>query len=52
LKRLRAAGANFMAFGWPALWWLNHYGELRDHLNSTARRVLENGRLVVFDLRA
>jgi hypothetical protein len=48
---LRAAGANFMVFGWPALWWLSHYGELHDHLNSTARRVLENGRLVIYDLR-
>lgn len=51
LERLRAAGANFMVFGWPALWWLNHYGELHDHLNSTARRIFENGRLMIYDLR-
>jgi hypothetical protein len=52
LERLRAAGANFIAFGWPALWWLDHYPELRQHLETTARRLLANGRLVVFDLRA
>jgi hypothetical protein len=51
LERLRLAGANFIAFGWPALWWLDHYGELREHLNSTSRRVLENDRLMIFDLR-
>ena len=51
LERLRARGANFIVFGWPALWWLNHYVDLREHLNKTARRILHNDRLVVFDLR-
>jgi protein-S-isoprenylcysteine O-methyltransferase Ste14 len=52
LERLRQAGAGFMVFGWPAFWWLEHYAGLQRHLRSRFRCVLENGRLVVFDLRA
>src|SRR5262249_48593417 len=52
LERLQAAGANFMAFGWPALRWINHYNELREYLMTKADCVLENDRLVVFDLRS
>jgi glycosyltransferase involved in cell wall biosynthesis len=52
LARLRKAGAEFMVFAWPAFWWLDHYSGLRDHLRSEFRCVLENDRLVVFDLRS
>lgn len=52
LQRMQVAGAGFIAFGWPALWWLNHYDELRAHLAANARCLLRNDRLVVFDLRA
>jgi len=51
LERLRAAGASFIIFGWPAFWWLDHYTGLHGHLRSTHRCVLENERLVAFDLR-
>jgi hypothetical protein len=51
LERLRGAGARFIAFAWPAFWWLDHYAGMREHLRSTYRCVLENDRLVVFDLR-
>jgi glycosyltransferase involved in cell wall biosynthesis len=51
LERLRQAGAQFIVFGWPAFWWLDYYQGLREHLRSRARCVLENDRLVVFDLR-
>lgn len=50
-ERLRQAGASFMVFAWPAFWWLEYYAGLRRHLCSTFRCVLENERLVVFDLR-
>ena len=50
LDRMREAGARFVAFGWPSFWWLDHYAGLHDHLQSTFRCVLENDRLVVFDL--
>jgi SAM-dependent methyltransferase len=50
-ERLRQAGASFMVFGWPAFWWLEYYEGLRCHMRSNFSCVLENERLVVFDLR-
>jgi SAM-dependent methyltransferase len=50
-ERLRKAGANFMVFAWPAFWWLDHYTGLRDHLRANYPCVLENDRLIIFDLR-
>lgn len=49
-ERLRAAGADYMVVAWPGFWWLDHYRALRDCLNQT-RRILENDRLIIFDLR-
>lgn len=51
LERLRQAGASFVVFAWPAFWWLDYYAGLNRHLRSRFRCVLENNRLVVFDLR-
>jgi SAM-dependent methyltransferase len=51
LERLRRSGAGFIVFGWPAFWWLDYYAELNRYLRSRFRCVLENERLVVFDLR-
>lgn len=51
LETRRAAGASFIAFAWPAFWWLEHYRGLRDYLRSHFRCILENERLVLFDLR-
>jgi hypothetical protein len=50
-ERLREDGAHFMVFGWPAFWWLDHYSGLHSHLRTHFRCVLENTRLIVFDLR-
>ena len=50
LERLRETGANYIVFGWPAFWWLDHYTGLRQHLRSNFRCLLDNDRLVVFDL--
>ncbi|HZS08536.1 MAG TPA: methyltransferase domain-containing protein [Blastocatellia bacterium] len=50
-ERLRAAGAKFIAFAWPAFWWLDYYAELGRHLRTKFPPVLENDRIVVFDLR-
>jgi glycosyltransferase involved in cell wall biosynthesis len=50
LERLRRSGANFIAFGWPAFWWLDYYTEFDRHLRSTARCVRADDRLIVFDL--
>lgn len=49
-ERLRRTGASFIVFAWPAFWWLEHYTGLCNHLQTRYRRILENERLVVFDL--
>ncbi|MGV0106874.1 glycosyltransferase family 2 protein [Nostoc sp. DSM 114160] len=50
LERMRQAGASFIVIAWPAFWWLDYYSGLRNYLSSNFRRVLDNSRLVVFDL--
>jgi O-methyltransferase len=51
LERQRRSGAGFLAFAWPAFWWLDYYAEFHRQLSSTSRCVLRTDRLVVFDLR-
>jgi glycosyltransferase involved in cell wall biosynthesis len=51
LERLRRSGANFLVFAWPAFWWLDHYQELGQYLRLEYKCLLENERLVAFDLR-
>jgi hypothetical protein len=51
LERLRAAGATFVVFGWPAFWWLEHYTGLKKWLESRFRRAFSSDLMVVFDLR-
>jgi len=50
LERMRGQGAGHIAFGWPHLWWLEHYAGLHHHLRSRYRCVVESDRLVVFEL--
>ena len=52
LERLRQAGAAFMVVGQPAFWWLDYYAGLHRHLRSNFPCVMENERIVVFDLGA
>ena len=51
LERLRREGASFVVFGSPAFWWLDHYRGLAAHLRERYPRVLDNDRLIAFDLR-
>lgn len=51
LERLRRAGASFMVFLWPFLWWLDSYSGLNNYLHSKFHCVLKNSRLFLFDLR-
>jgi hypothetical protein len=48
LERMRREGARFIAFAWPAFWWLDHYAGLKCRLEGSC--VLHNERLKVFDL--
>jgi Sulfotransferase family len=51
LRALTADGASHLVFPKPALWWLDHYGELRDHLERSARLIACDRELaVVWDL--
>ena len=51
LERMRAEGATFVAVGWPAFWWLYYFRDFAEHLRASYPCVLDNDRLVVFDLR-
>ncbi len=52
LERLRRAGARFMAIGWPAFWWLDYYPGFHRYLRSQFPCVLQNERVLVFELAA
>ena len=52
LERLRQQGAGFIVFAWPAFWWLDHYSGLHQHLQARYRRILENDRLIIFNLQS
>jgi len=52
LERLRADGARFIAFAWPAFWWLRHYSIFHQHLQRRSRLLLQNDRFVIFDLQS
>jgi hypothetical protein len=51
LGQLRGSGAALLAFLWPAFWWLERYPGLESQLRSAGRCVLENERVVAFDLQ-
>jgi SAM-dependent methyltransferase len=44
LERLRAAGARYLVIPQVALWWLDHYTGLREHLKRRGRLVARNDR--------
>ena len=51
LRQLYAEGARFLVFPATAAWWLDHYRELADHLNSAHRATATvDGVCVVYEL--
>jgi hypothetical protein len=52
LERLRRSGANFIVIGWPAFWWLDCYKSFNSYLRSGFRCILENSRVIAFDLKS
>ncbi len=53
LERLRAEGAGYLVFPQVALWWLDHYAGLREHLERHGRVVVRNDRTaVIYALRS
>ncbi len=50
-ERLRLKGAKFIAFAWPAFWWLDHYKAFHQYLLQQYRQVAETENIIVFDLQ-
>jgi GT2 family glycosyltransferase len=51
LEEARAAGAGFIAFPGTGMWWLDHYEELRGHLDANYQRAFSDPETcVIFDL--
>lgn len=50
LERQRKRGLRYIVFTWPLFWWLDHYAGFHRHLKATGRVILENDRLVLFEL--
>lgn len=42
--------ATHIVFGQPAFWWFDYYKEFHKHLRETARIVVDNDNMVIFDL--
>jgi hypothetical protein len=51
-ERLRQLAARLIVFAWPAFWWLDHYSNFARYLRERFQCVLENDRLVAFDVRS
>jgi hypothetical protein len=52
LNRLQQSGAEFIIFTWPAFWWLDYYAGLHTYLRANFRCLIENDRIVGFDLHS
>jgi len=50
VERLREAGAGFIVFVWPALWWLDYYTGFHDYLRTRFTSLARTPQVVVFDL--
>jgi hypothetical protein len=50
VEQHRSTGIRWIAFAWTSFEWLREYGELRSHLKTTARPVLENDRVAIWEL--
>jgi glycosyltransferase involved in cell wall biosynthesis/SAM-dependent methyltransferase len=50
LEVLRGRGAGYLVFPKTALWWLDHYSELKQHLEGRYRRVHSDDSCVIYQL--
>jgi hypothetical protein len=51
LEGLRARGGGYFLIPKPAFWWLEHYGELKQHLDKHPAVVRDEETCLLFDLR-
>ncbi|MBD2079351.1 glycosyltransferase [Leptolyngbya sp. FACHB-17] len=50
-ERLRQAGVSAIVFLWTTFWWLEHFARFHDYLRKNFSCILENDRIIVFNLR-
>jgi hypothetical protein len=50
-ERMRAFGAKYMVFAWPAFWWVEHYKGFLSHLREGYPVLIDDELLLIFDLR-
>jgi hypothetical protein len=50
IGRMQSEGAAYLAFGWPAFWWLKHYNEFSVYLAQNHTVLLKNDNLVLYRL--
>jgi hypothetical protein len=50
LERLRNRGVNFLAVAWPSFWWPDEYPKFFEYLRTNYLLLIENDRLLMFDL--
>ena len=50
LERMRQEGAKFIAFGWPAFWWMEHYPKFAEYLTVRFQAVRNDHDLIAFRL--
>ncbi|MEA2094793.1 MAG: hypothetical protein U9P11_09550, partial [Pseudomonadota bacterium] len=51
VELMRERGAGFLVVVWPAFWWLDFYQGWSEYLRSRYQCIMQNKRIVVFDLR-
>ena len=51
VERDRKEGAEYIFFTANTFWWLDHYTGLADHLEGNYQRILDNNRLIGFNLQ-
>ncbi len=49
LERARAQGVRHVVVGWPAWWWLGHYGQLYETLRSDAKVLRRSDDVLIFE---
>ena len=51
LEQKRKEGSEYIVFAWRSFWWLDHYEKLHKFLRSHYSCLLENDRVIIFNLK-
>ena len=51
LERLRENGAEYLLFPQTSFWWLEHYSELRSHIEGRYTREVSDHNCIIYNLR-